>query len=692
MAPGQNYVSFRFPAPDKCGGLDDHNQKSHDENGDNANTGRIGMTRCIVVLGAAGTGKSTLVDKLCGLEDGHPQPATAYETRAVRFSFLGDDWTALDCPGSLEFMQQAMDAMLVADAAVICVSPQPEQAVLAAPYIRLAEAAGVPAFLLINRIDEARSPASEIVAALQSYCKHPVVLRQIPIREGGRIVGAVDLVSERAWRYRPGDEPSDLIEIPEDLIEREQEARGEFLESLSDYDDWLLEEIIEDREPASGAVYAICARVLKEGNVTPAFIGSALHGNGMFRLMKALRHETPGVEALAARLARDSGGEARAGVYLARYRKHVGKTAYLRALAPLKPGDTVGGEALGPISTVGDAKPAPLEQAEAGDVVGAIKSDHLESGQFYGAGDADTPSWHRALTPVFTMGIKAVSDRDDAKLTEALHKLVSEDLSFSVSTDQETGAHVLAGQGVLHLRRAREVLAGDFGVETVEAALAPPLRETITRKMDVHFRHRKQSGGSGQFADVKLKVAPSSRGEGFSFDQAIHGGSVPRNYFPAVEHGARDATERGPLGFPVVDVQVNLYDGQHHAVDSSDLAFRIAGRGGMREALEGASPVLLEPLYEVTFSIPSVYTGSLNPLVSSRRGQVLGFDRESDFEGWDLFRAQLPGSALDGLIADLRSITQGVGRYQAEFSHYHEVYGKEAERMIEKRAEMLAEA
>ena len=687
MAPGQNYVSSRFPAPDKSGGLDDDNQKSHGENGDNEKTGRIGMTRCIVVLGAAGTGKSTLVDRLCGLEGGHPQPATAYETRAARFTFLGDDWTALDCPGSLEFMQQAMDAMLVADAAVICVSPQPEQAVLAAPYIRLAESAGVPAFIAINRIDEARSPARDIVAALQSYSKHPVVLRQIPIRDGGKIVGAVDLVSERALRYREG-EPSDLIEIPEDLVDRQQEARGEFLESLSDYDDWLLEEIIEDREPASGPVYAICARVLQEGAVTPAFIGSALHGNGMFRLMKALRHETPGVAALAARL----GGKSTAGVYLARYRKHVGKTAYLRALAALKPGDTVGGDALGPISTVGDAKPAPLTLAKAGDVVAAIKSDHLGSGRFYGAGDADTPSWHQALTAVFNIGVKAANDRDDAKLSEALHKLASEDLSLSVSTDQETGAHVLAGQGVLHLRRAREVLVEDFGVETVEAALAPPLRETITRKMDVHYRHKKQTGGAGQFADVKLKVTPSSRGEGFTFDQTIHGGSVPRNYIPAVKAGALDATGRGPLGFPVVDIHVDLYDGQHHNVDSSDMAFRLAGRGAVRQALEGASPVLLEPIHKVQFSIPSIYTGALNPLVSSRRGQVLGFDRESECEGWDVFRAQLPSSALDGLIAALRSITQGVGRYQAEFSHYQELYGRDAEMMIEKRAEMLAEA
>jgi elongation factor G len=191
---------------------------------------------------------------------------------------------------------------------------------------------------------------------------------------------------------------------------------------------------------------------------------------------------------------------------------------------------------------------------------------------------------------------------------------------------------------------------------------------------------------------VKLTVEPTPRGAGFVFDQTIHGGSVPRNYIPAVEAGARDATERGPLGFPVVDVHVTLTDGQYHAVDSSDMAFRIAGRGGVKEALEKAAPVLLEPIYEVRFHIPSIYTGSLNPLVSSRRGQVLGFDRDGDAEGWDIFRAQLPGTALEGLINDLRSITQGVGRYEAQFDHYQELYGKDAERLIEKRAEMLAEA
>ncbi|HUF88198.1 MAG TPA: elongation factor G [Thermohalobaculum sp.] len=645
------------------------------------------MTRCIAVLGPSGSGKSTLVDRLAGLEGGHPQPPTPSETRIAHFSFLGDDWTALDCPGSLEFQQQAIDALMVADAAVICVSPQPDHAVLAAPYIRLAEAAGVPHFLLVNRIDEAQAPARDMVAALQGYSRHPVVLRQIPIREEGSIVGAVDLVSERAWRYREG-EPSQLIEIPGDLAEREHEARTEFLESLSDYDDWLLEELIEDREPAAGPLYALCARVLQDGRVAPAFIGSALKGNGMVRLMKALRHETPQVDALAERL----GGGASAGVFLVRHRKHVGKTAYLRAFTALKPGDTLGGAPLGPLSSVGHPKPQPVPEARPGDVVAAIKSEHLEPGRLYAAQPLATPGWHVALNPVMSLGVKAASDRDDAKLSEALGKLVAEDLSLTLATDRETGAQVLAGQGAQHLRRAREVLAEEFGVQTVEAPIAPMLKETVTRKADVHYRHKKQTGGAGQFADVKLTVAAGPRGSGFVFEQKIHGGSVPRNYIPAVETGARDATERGPLGFPVVDIQVTLTDGQYHAVDSSDMAFRIAARGGVKEGLEKAAPVLLEPVYDVRFHIPSIYTGSLNPLVSSRRGQVMGFDRDPDAEGWDIFRAQLPGTALEGLINDLRSITQGVGRYEAEFDHYQELYGRDAEKMIEKRAEMLADA
>ena len=276
------------------------------------------MTRCVAVVGQTGVGKSTLVDALAGLEGNKPPEPAAGEVRCVNTSFLGERWAFLDCPGSLEFLQQSMDALLAADAAVICLSPDPEHAVLGASYIRLLERSDLPHVIFVNRSDEAGARMRDIIGANQDYSSAPIVLRQVPIREGDQIVGAVDLVSERAWQFQSGGQ-ADLIEIPPDLSDREQEARQQLLEELSDYDDWLLEEIIEDRTPANDAVYLICSRLLEEHAVVPAFFGSALNGDGVFRLMKALRHEVPKLED------RQAGNGATAVAFGSRHKKHVGK-------------------------------------------------------------------------------------------------------------------------------------------------------------------------------------------------------------------------------------------------------------------------------------------------------------------------------------------------------------------------------
>lgn len=649
------------------------------------------MSRCIAILGAQGVGKSTLTDRLSALDSeraaARPPAPRRSEIEIVTFGFLDEQWCALDCPGSLEFLQQSMDALLAADIAVICASPDPDHAVLTAPFTRLAEQAGVPTVMFINRMDEAVVRVRETADALQRYCSHPLVLRQIPMRREGVIAGAIDLISERAWRYR-SDGPSELIEIPPDLSEREIEARGGVLESLSDHDDWLLEELIEDRVPATAPVYEICARLLSEGALMPAFIGSAARGNGITRLMKALRHETPGIEALISR----AGQAAQAVAFMARHRRHLGKTIYLRSLTDLTKGCPLGGAVAGQIQVASGDGFAAAPTVAAGQVFQAIKADHLNVGAVYDAAGSAVPDWYTPLPAQLSQGLVPVHEKDEAKLSEAIARLVTTDLSLGAGQDSETGAHVLSGQGVLHLRWAREVLADTFGVMTAERPLAPALRETVAGRADVHHRHKKQSGGAGQFAAVKLSVKPLARGEGFRFRDTIHGGSVPKNYIPAVEAGAREAIERGPLGFPVVDIEVTLTDGQYHAVDSSDMAFKIAARGAVREAIAEAGSVLLEPMYEVAFDVPAVFTGGLNPLVSARRGQVLGFDRLAGAEGWDTFRALLPGSALGDLVADLRAATQGVGRYEPSFDHYQEIYGREAEQMIERRARTFEDA
>lgn len=652
------------------------------------------MTRCIAVIGAPHVGKSTLVDKLAGLEGSAPTPTPEESTglRVVSFEYLNEPWTALDCPGAPEFAQDSLDALMVADAAVVVVSPDPEQAVLAAPALRAAAESGVPTMLFVNRMDEATSRARDIVDALQGYANAPIVLRQIPIRKDGEVIGAVDLISERAWRYRDGG-PSTLIEIPAALLDREHEARETLLESLSEYDDWLLEEIIEERTPAEGPLYSICSRALQENKVTEALIGSASHGNGVRRLMKALRHEAPILDAAKARLAEQvGGGDILAVAFGARHRRHVGKMTLLRLFADgLKPGAPIGGGPLGLLVDAGSERPGSLGEVAAGSIVASIKSDHLRRGRVYSSGASQqAPSWRGPLQAQMTRMIRPKSERDDAKLSEALAKLAEDDPSLTVTQAPGSGALVIGAQGARHLRAAQTELAEVFGVETELGTAPADYRETIMRPADTHYRHKKQSGGSGQFADVRLSVAPSARGAGFSFTEAVKGGAVPRNHIPAVEAGARDAMAQGPLGFPVIDVSVTLTDGQHHSVDSSDLAFRIAGRNAVSEALGEADPVLLEPFHAVRFMAPSAYAGALVQIVGAHRGQVQGFDRDPNARGWDAFRALIPASALSDLGHELSAATQGVGRYEASFDHYQELYGREADQIVTARRHELA--
>jgi len=638
------------------------------------------MTRCIAVLGQQGVGKSTLTDHLAALEKTTAPPGHGDDTRCVKFPFLGENWAFLDCPGSIELLQKSMDALLVADAAVLVIQPEPDQAVLASPYIRLVERSGIPFFIFVNRIDETQVRLRDLVGGLQAYTSHTLMLRQVPIRENGHVIGAVDLVSERAWRYRE-EEPSDLIEIPADMRAREAEARTVLLDALADHDDSLLEQIIEDKVLAAKDIYGICARVLKDNIITPILSGSASHGNGMMRLMKALRHEVPGPG-----VARNRFDAAPLAVtFDCRHRKHVGKTIRLRVFGSgVSQGTLLAGGKIGSLVEPEGEKPAAVSGLEAGDIATALKSDHLVPGRSCDAGGASAPpEWYSPLSSLLARVVTAKHDRDDVKLSEALAKLVEDDPALHYRYDETTGVQILETQGVRHLRQTRRVLVDVFGVETEEAMPPTAFRETVSRPVEQHYRHKKQSGGSGQFADIKISIAPARRGAGVSFEQTIHGGSVPRNYIPAVEAGVREACERGPGGCPVVDITVTLLDGQHHAVDSSDMAFRVAGRMAVHEAIRSAGSVLLEPFYDVIFLVPQVFSGSLGPLVSQRRGQILGYDRDETAPGWDVYRTLLPGAALGDLIADLRAATQGIGRFEATFAHYQEIYGREAEMAME---------
>jgi elongation factor G len=286
---------------------------------------------------------------------------------------------------------------------------------------------------------------------------------------------------------------------------------------------------------------------------------------------------------------------------------------------------------------------------------------------------------------VLAIAISAKERKDDVKLGQALNKLIDEDPSLTVIHNPETHEVVVWGQGEMHLRVATERLADRFGISIERRTPRIGYRETIRRAIEQRGRHKKQSGGHGQFGDVVLDIKPLPRGSGFSFNEKITGGVVPRNYIPSVEEGVIDALKHGPLGFPVVDIAVSLIDGSYHTVDSSDMAFRAAGRIGIVEALPQCQPVLLEPIHIVEIVCPSDATAKINAILSGRRGQILGFDTREGWTGWDVVRAMMPEVEIGDLIVEVRSATAGVGSFTFNFDHMAELTGKQADQIVAAR-------
>ncbi len=626
--------------------------------------------RVFCVLGPTHSGKSTLIEALGGLDGQDRRFDISSVVSLHSFDYLGEPWAAIDVDGGGDALAYVGPALAASDAAVLCLPPDPDAAELAAPYLRLVEEAGIPCLLFINRMDSPGARVRDIIASLQTYCRHGIILRQVPIRENAEIVGAVDLISERAWKYREG-EPSALIELPDAVAGREQEARAELLESLADFDDDLLGQLIEDKKPASAEVFDLAAQVLQSHALIPAFLGSASHGNGLVRLMKALRHEVPGFEVDKKRLG--AGDKALALAVFADVKKHIGKLVVLRALGSgLKAGDRLGGSALGSLTEI-DAK-TPVAAVAPGQIVLAVKSDHLEPGRIYDAeGMAGLPAWAACRQPGFRQIVTPAQERDDVRLSAALGRMAEIDPGVSLEQDEQSGQAVLGTQGPLHLRRITEKLESDFGLKVACEPVAAQFRETITRSVEHRYRHRKQSGGAGQFADVVIALKPLARGAGFVFEDVVKGGAVPRNYIPSVEHGAEDALGEGPQGHPVVDLQVTLLDGKHHSVDSSDFAFRTAGKMAVRDAVRQAGAVLLQPVMRVEMHMPTVFVGDIVPAISTLHGQVLGFETDPDAAGWEVFRALLPAVVRDDLFRALASATRGTGWAEVAFDHYEVV-------------------
>ena len=663
----------------------------------------ISGVRCAAIVGPQSSGKTSLLRALMrrtGARDAESFGDASAEARKwemttdpnyVRFDYLDDAWRVVDCPGSVELLQDSLPFMKSVDVVIVVVEPDAERVNALYDYLHFLDKENVPHCLFINKMDDANMRVRDILSALQTASDRPLVLRQAPIREGEKIVGAVDLVSERAWRYREG-EASELIEIPEGMRTRETEARDELLDTLADFDDALLEQLLEDKTPPAAAIYDYISNDFAQDLIVPVFLGSAQYGHGVTRLLKFLRHESPDVSVSASRFAAAGLGENAAVVVKTAHAAHAGKLSVARVLkGAFKDGDPLcGGRMSGLLQLHGETR-EKIGEAQAGELIAIPRTDELQTGDLIVDGAVKSKHAFPVLAPVYLAALRAKRAQDDVKLSESLAKLCEEDPSLNIDRREATHELVLQGRGEVHLRLAAARLKDRFNVEVDSAPPRAAYMETIRAPIEEHARHKKQSGGHGQFADIKVKILPRARGEGFEFTDKVTGGVVPKQFIPAVQHGVVEGLTRGPLGFPVVDVGVILYDGQHHSVDSSEMAFKIAGRQAMSEGLPKCNPILLEPIFEAVIDVPNTFTNKVHSLVAGRRGQILGFDAKPGWPGWDQMRVYLPEAALSDLIIDLRSLTQGCGRYEAKFDHYQELMGKEADIVInERRGELAA--
>ncbi|MDR5654732.1 elongation factor G [Ruixingdingia sedimenti] len=645
--------------------------------------------RCAVLVGPQGSGKTTLFEDMLfaagaiprrgTVKDGTTTGDTGAEARArlmstepnmAAFDYLGDGWTLIDCPGAVDLAHDAQCAMAVADIVVVVAEPVSDRAAALAPVLKFLDDRAIPHLLYVNKMDQPEASVRATLHALQAVSARPLVLRAIPIREGGRITGHVDLVSERAFRWNP-HRPSDLIALPDAARPDEAQARTEMLEKLADFDDGLMEDLLEDTVPPPAEIYDNLSRDLAADLIVPVFFGSAENENGITRLMKALRHDAPGPDATAARLNLPA-GEPLAQVFRTAWAGQQGKLSWARIWrGEVRDGASLGERVGGVLAPFG-RKLTPKPAAQAGEVVALGRLAEARTGDLLTPQGRLAADWPDPPEPVHALAIRAERPSDEVKLSAALTRLCEEDPALRCRHLAETGETLLEGQGETHLALALARMKADSGLSVTRERPQVPFRETITQGTTIHARHKKQSGGHGEFADVTLEIRPQPRGAGFAFDDRITGGVVPKQYIPAVQKGVEAFLTKGPLGHPMVDVAVTLTDGGYHTVDSSDMAFQKAAQKAMAEAMPSCGSLLLEPVLQVALAVPSEFTPRVQRIVTGRRGQLLGFDTRPGWPGWDEVQALIPQAETHDLIAELRAASLGTGSFRCSFAHLQE--------------------
>ena len=606
----------------------------------------------------------------------------------------------LDTPGKGIFIQDARNSMRVAEAALIVVDAVAGVEVQTEKVFQFAQEFDLPVGFVLNKLDRENADFERAVSLLQEHFGRTVTPMQIPIGNEKNFSGVIDLVESKASRYEPdGDGNGIPMEIPESLKEAAEKGHETILEMVAEGDDQLMEQFFDQGTIPNEDLVPGLKRAVAERQLFPVYCYSALLNVGPSDLVDALVDYLPSPAESTFRLGGDGEGSghrqgtenepASAYVFKTVADPFAGRLSYLKVVSGVLENDATLSnfnqglsERLAHLSVPQGKSAVEISKLFPGDIGVVAKLKETVTGNTLG--DKDHPILYDSLNfpePLISFAVAPKSRGDEDKISNALHKILEEDPTLRFGRDQQTNEMLLSGMGQLHIEIIVARLKKRFSVEVGLKPPKIPYRETIRGRADVQGRHKKQSGGHGQYGDCKIRMEPLARGENFEFVNKIFGGSIPRNYIPAVEKGILESASRGYLaGYPVVDFQVTLYDGSYHNVDSSELAFKIAGSLAFKKAMEQASAALLEPIMNVEVYAPEAYAGDLMGDLNSRRGRVQGMDSRP---GTQVIKAQVPMAEMLSYAPTLTSLTQGRGDYTMEFSHYEIVPAQIAEKIID---------
>ena len=675
------------------------------------------QTRNFSLCGHSGAGKTALseamlfnmgvVNRLGRIDDGTTtsdyDSAEIERQISLKVSLLNGQWQnhhlhIIDTPGYADFISEAKAALRVSDAAVAVVDSVAGVEIGTERTWNFAAEYNLPRVLFINKMDRADADADQILEMVQERFGRQVVPLQVAVNPGEGFNHIVDLITMRAYVYQDGKATEG--DIPDDVQGRAEELREQLVESIAETDEALMEKYFSEGELTAEDIVAGLRQAMLQREIFPVFFGDAFNNVGIDRLLDALVQYGPS-PAESAGLRFQNGEEQEvelegaataslaALVFKTLAEHHVGELTLLRLFSgAIKPGDEVANssnrntERIGQIYHLNGNRRVEVESAEAGDIVALVKLKNTHTTNTLCAkGESLQLPGIVFPEPLIRVAIQAKEQGGEDRVSTGIAQLHEEDPSFVMKYDGEVRQTILLTQGELHLEIIVSRLKERFGVEIDMEVPRIPYRETIRGNADAQYRHKKQSGGRGQFGEVLLRVAPKGRGEGFEFLNEVVGGNIPSNFIPAVEKGIVETLSQGPVaGYQVIDVAATVYDGKHHPVDSDEVSFRLASAHAFRDAFLKAKPILLEPIYHLEITVPEEFMGDVMGDLSSRRGRISGMDTAGHFQ---VIHAEAPLAEINRYATLLRSMTQGKGFHAQRFDRYEDVPGDIVAKIIE---------